>query len=253
MRFPSKSTLARTCANLFRVERALLDEQIAYYRARAGEYEDWFFRRGRYDRGEAQRHAWFREVAVVEAALREAGPRGRVLELACGTGLWTRKLVADADELHAIDASTEVLALNRERVASERVRYVQADLFHWQPRERYDFVFFGFWLSHVPPDRFDAFWATVRAALAPGATVFFVDNAENPAIAARNHRLPAAGDFVMDRYLNDGRHFRVVKIFHAPDALERKLAALGFTGRVRATGDFFVFGDVRQNVKSSRD
>lgn len=227
------------------MERALLDEQIAYYRARAGEYEDWFFRRGRYDRGDAHRHAWFAELDVVEAALRDARPRGRVLELACGTGLWTRRLVADAEEVHAIDASPEVIALNRERVASAKVRYEQADLFRWQPREAYDFIFFGFWLSHVPPARFDAFWETLRAALAPGGTIFFVDNAENPEIAARNHQLPADGDFVMSRYLNDGRHFRVVKIFHAPDALEQRLDALGLTGRVRATEQFFVFGDVR--------
>ena len=168
-----------------RLDRDLLDEQIAYYSARAAEYDEWFLRQGRYDRGEEHRRAWFAEVEAVEAALREARPRGRVLELACGTGLWTRRLLEHATELTAIDASPEVLELNRERVASERVRYVQADLFRWQPRTEFDFVFFGFWLSHVPPDRFAAFWETVRAALAPGGSVFFVDNARNPAIAAQ--------------------------------------------------------------------
>jgi len=225
------------------VDRELLDEQIAYYRARAPEYEDWFFRRGRYDRGEAHRRAWFAEVEAVETALRSACPRGRVLELACGTGLWTRRLAAFASELTAIDASPEVLERNRERVGDERVRYVRADLFRWQPRERFDFVFFGFWLSHVPPDRFVSFWETVRAALAPGGTAFFVDNAQNPAIAAREHRLPEAG-FVMDRVLGDGRHFRVVKVFYEPGALERRLASLGFRGRVESTGEFFVVGAV---------
>lgn len=224
-------------------ERELLDEQIAYYRARAAEYEEWFFRRGRYDRGEAQRRAWSAEIEAVEAALREARPRGRVLELACGTGLWTQRLAESASEVTAIDASPEVLVLNRERVASERVRYLQADLFRWQPRERFDFVFFGFWLSHVPPARFGSFWETVRAALAPDGSVFFVDNAHNPAIAARDHSLPEGG-FVMERLLNDGRRFRVVKVFYAPDALERRLEALGWTGRVRSTGEFFVYGDV---------
>lgn len=226
------------------MDRELLDEQIAYYRARAPEYEEWFFRLGRYDRGEAHRDAWFAEVAQVESALRAAGPRGHVLELACGTGLWTRRLVEHATELTAIDAAPEALALNRERVASERVRYLQADLFQWQPRGLFDFVFFGFWLSHVPPDRFASFWETVRAALAPGGKVFFVDNADNPAIAARDHRLPAAGDHVMDRILNDGRRFRVVKVFHAPETLERRLSELGFDGSVRSTGEFFVYGCV---------
>ena len=230
------------------MERELLDEQIAYYRARAPEYEEWFFRQGRYERGEAHRKAWFAELEAVEAALRSAEPGGRVLELACGTGLWTRRLAPHASELTAIDAAPEVLELNRERVASERVRYLQADLFGWQPQERYDFVFFGFWLSHVPPDRFASFWATVRAALAPGGSVFFVDNAHSPEIAARNHRLPESG-FVMDRVLNDGRQFRVVKVFYEPADLERRLAALGWAGSVRGTGEYFLYGDVRQKVK----
>ena len=63
-------------------ERNLLDEQMAYYQARAGEYDEWFFREGRYDHGPAQRAEWFREVTRVEAELRAAGPRGDVLELA---------------------------------------------------------------------------------------------------------------------------------------------------------------------------
>jgi SAM-dependent methyltransferase len=224
------------------VDRELLDEQIAYYRARVPEYDEWFLRQGRYDHGEAHRRAWFDEVAAVEAALREAWPRGRVLELACGTGLWTRRLVGHADELVAIDASPEALELNRERVASERVRYVQADLFRWQPRGLFDFVFFGFWLSHVPPARFTAFWEAVLAALAPGGNVFFVDNARSPAVLAHDHRLPEDG-FVMDRVLNDGRRFRVVKVYYQPDELERRLAELGFRGRVCGS-EFFVWGEV---------
>jgi len=230
------------------MDREVLDEQIAYYRARAPEYEEWFFRQGRYDRGEAHRKAWFAELESVEAALRGAEPRGRVLELACGTGLWTRHLAPHASELTAIDAAPEALARNRERVASGRIRYEQADLFHWQPRDRYDFVFFGFWLSHVPPDRFASFWTMLRSALAPGGRVFFVDNAHNPEIAARNHPLPERG-FVMDRVLNDGRQFRVVKVFYEPAHLESRLAALGWAGGVRATGEYFVYGDVRRGVE----
>jgi SAM-dependent methyltransferase len=225
------------------VDRELLDEQIAYYRARAPEYDEWFFRQGRWDRGGAHTAAWFAELAQVEAALASARPRGRVLELACGTGLWTRHLVAHASELTAIDAAPEALERNRARVGGGRVRYVQADLFQWQPREQYDFVFFGFWLSHVPPERFSAFWATVRAALAPGGSVCFVDNARDSMADVRREG-PADGGFVIERLLNDGRRFRVVKIFYAPADLSRRLAAIGFAGAVRGTGSFFVYGDV---------
>lgn len=224
------------------MDRELLDEQVSYYRARAAEYDEWFFRQGRYDHGEAHRRAWFAEIAEVEAALRDARPHGQVLELACGTGLWTRRLVESAAHVTAIDVSPEVLQLNRERLASGRVRYVQADLFSWQPNESFDFVFFGFWLSHVPPERFEAFWSQVRSALKSGGFVFFVDNANDPEVAARDHAFPGAGDFVMERKLNDGRRFRVVKVLYEPPTLHRRLEALGWRGYVRTPGRYFIYG-----------
>jgi demethylmenaquinone methyltransferase/2-methoxy-6-polyprenyl-1,4-benzoquinol methylase len=220
--------------------RQLLDEQIAYYRARAHEYDEWFFRTGRYDRGEEFRREWNAEIETVEAALRELRPFGRVLELACGTGLWTRRLVESAESVTAVDASGEVIALNRRRVGSDAVRYLQADLFEWRPSERYDFVFFGFWLSHVPPPHFEAFWSLVRAALAPGGTVFFVDNKRN--FTSLDHQQFVGEDYVVERELNDRRRFRVVKVFHDPESLEAKLGELGWQADVRAAGEFFLYG-----------
>lgn len=223
--------------------KELIDEQIAYYRARAPEYEEWFVRAGRYDRGEAHRRVWLAEVAELERALEAAEPRGELLELACGTGLWTRRLAARAARVTALDASPEVIALNRERVGAENVEYVEADLFAWEPTRRWDFVFFGFWLTHVPPALFDAFWAKLRRALRPGGRVFFVDNTRAPEVLAKDHRWPEGGDVVMERRLNDGRRFRVIKVFYEPAELEARLAALGWRGFVRASR-YFLYGAV---------
>jgi len=225
-------------------DRPLIDEQIAYYRARAEEYDEWWFRTGRYDRGEEQRRAWFGEVAQLEAALRDARPVGRVLELACGTGLWTRHLVETAESLTAVDASPEVARLNAERVKSSRVQYVQADLFEWRPDSLYDLVFFGFWLSHVPEHRFVDFWRMVRSALRPDGQAFFIDNLFGQEQTAANHKDIDRGG-VVERKLNDGRTFSIVKIFYEPAALEKRLGGLGWTGYVRSTGRFFIHGCVR--------
>jgi len=169
-------------------EDELLREQVEYYRSRASEYDEWFFRQGRYDRGPAHREEWRCEVAVVEAALAQALTPGNVLELACGTGLWTRRLAESQSHVMAIDASPEAIAINRERVKSDRVTYHVADLFSWVPPVgAFDAVVFGFWLSHVPPTRFEAFWAAVKSALRPGGAVFFVDSLFEPASTAANH------------------------------------------------------------------
>jgi trans-aconitate methyltransferase len=88
-------------------------------------------------------------------------PTGSVLELACGPGTWTAQLLHHAADVTAVDASPEMLAIASARVGGERVRFVPADLFRWQPDRRYDVVFFGFWLSHVPAERFASFWSVV--------------------------------------------------------------------------------------------
>ena len=84
-------------------------------------------------------------------ALETFRPAGQVLELACGPGVWTGQLLRHATEVTAVDASPDMLAVAAAQVGSDRVRFVRADLFDWVPDRRYDVVFFGFWLSHVPP------------------------------------------------------------------------------------------------------
>jgi len=224
-------------------DEAVLDEQIAYYRARAGEYDEWFERCGRYDRGVAHREAWRKEAAVVESALKALGRHERCLELACGTGLWTRHLAELCDEVTAVDASPEVIELNHSRLGDGRVNYVQADLFGWKPETVYDLVFFSFWLSHVPEERFDGFWETVDAALATGGRVFLVDSLYNPESTASDHAAPSRSGIV-SRTLNDGQNFRIVKIFHTPESLAARLDPLGWRTKLCSSGSFFLYGEV---------
>jgi len=237
-----------------RVEPAdVLQEQLDYYRARAAEYDEWWLREGRYDRGLAHRAQWFREAYEVRLALAEFRPRGKILELASGTGIWTEQLLPFARRLTALDASPEMLAINAGRVNSPLVRYLQADLFRWRPAsdERYDTVFFGFWLSHVPPERFDDFWELVRSCLAPQGRVFFVDSLRQETSTASDHVLPASGTNVLQRRLNDGREFRVYKIFYQPVELAARLQILGWNFELKQTDNFFIYGSGSRAVPAA--
>jgi ubiquinone/menaquinone biosynthesis C-methylase UbiE len=220
----------------------ILKQQIQYYQARAAEYDQWFYRQGRYDWGEAANQRWFDQAEIVRRVLHDVGPAEHALELACGTGIWTQELVKLAQRVTALDASPEMIAINRAKVASPRVTYREADLFTWQPDEQYDLLFFGFWLSHVPPDRLDAFLGKVHSALRPGGRFFFVDSRLELTSSAHDHPTPNADDLVQTRKLNDGREFRVVKVFYDPAALGKKLAALGFEAAVTATETYFLYG-----------
>jgi SAM-dependent methyltransferase len=219
----------------------ILQEQIQYYRERASEYDEWFFRQGRYDRGENHRQQWFFEVAEVEKALRDAIPSGDILELACGTGLWTQHLVPFATHLTAVDASPEAIALNQQRVASASVEYVVADLFNWTPNQQFDFIFFGFWLSHLPTEQLTPFWQMVKGSLKPNGRVFFVDSRLTQESTARNHAALNQQGY-SERKLNDGRTYRVVKIFHEPSQLQESLQSSGWLGQVNYTKNYFLYG-----------
>src|ERR1700685_3081157 len=154
----------------------LLAEQRSYYRSRAPEYDEWWQRQGRYDRGEEELLEWQRQVALVDDALASFGATGSVLELAGGTGWWTERLARTADGLTVVDSSPEALALNQTRVGRSDVNYVEADLFDWQPDSHYDVAFFSFWLSHVPRSRFGEFWLLLGSCLTPFGRAFLIDN-----------------------------------------------------------------------------
>jgi demethylmenaquinone methyltransferase/2-methoxy-6-polyprenyl-1,4-benzoquinol methylase len=212
----------------------LIAEQIRYYRARAPEYDATVTPDG-------DPLALFGED--IQGALAAFAPTGNVLELACGTGIWTQLLAEHAQRITALDSSPEMIELARARVADERVRFVRADLFQWEPPERYDAVVFANWLSHVPFERFAAFWSLVARSLAEGGRVFFVDEAHD---AWRHEQLSLGEDFVgrpgtpvVRRTLRDGSSFNIFKVFWDPAELEARLGDLGWDIAVHPSGPFF--------------
>jgi ubiquinone/menaquinone biosynthesis C-methylase UbiE len=229
---------------------AMLAEQVAFYRARAPKYDEWWQRSGAYDRGPELAAEWDRQLRQVEEALRVFSVSGDVLELAGGTGWWTERLARSADQLTVVDSSPEVLEINRTRTARADVEYVVADLFAWVPERRYDVVFFSFWLSHVPRQRSAAFWSMVRSCLSPDGRVFLVDNHTDP------HHDPSPGSDFKDPYvlqyeldkqvrrLDDGREYNVVKVMYEPDELAAQLHSLGWSADIKATR-WFLFGTAR--------
>lgn len=98
-------------------------------------------------------------------------------------------------------------------------------------------MFFGFWLSHVPADRFPSFWSAVASGLVPGGRVMFVDDGHRTS----EDLLEGPGSSTIERRLRDGRRFRAVKVALEPLSLERSLCELGWAIEVRSLpGPFFL-------------
>ena len=210
----------------------LLESQREYYDLRAPDYGD----ASRPDR----KHSGVAEAGWGNELIGEFAPRGAVLELACGPGVYTADLAEHAESVTAVDASARMLARARAAILDPKITFVRADIFTWEPDRTYDAVFFGAWLSHVPLERFDDFWDLVRSCLAPEGRVAFIDEDER---AERYEFERSAGERpVARRRLADGREFDIVKVFWRADDLEQRLRSSGWDISVRSVGESYLFG-----------
>jgi SAM-dependent methyltransferase len=212
----------------------ILAAQRAYYDLRAPDYMDLSKPSDRAVRG------WLPQQ--LSSQLIDAfAPAGDVLELACGTGWWTKDIVRHARTLTCVDGSSRMIERNRQAIGErENVRYIEADIFGWIPDRAYDAVLFSTWLSHVPFDRFDAFWGLVRRCLGPGGRIAFIDEDDR---GGRNEETTVVdGVPVATRTLADGRSFDIVKVFWRPDELEARLQSSGWDIEVRPVGETYLFG-----------
>jgi demethylmenaquinone methyltransferase/2-methoxy-6-polyprenyl-1,4-benzoquinol methylase len=217
-----------------------LREQKRYYRERAAEYDNSL---PGHDDATADAQAW--EFLALPQIIARLARCDLALELACGTGIWTPHVLQVARAILAVDASPEMLALHRAKVADARVRYQVANLFAWEAEQPVDLAFAAFWFSHVPAERLAPLLAMLRRAVRPGGQLCVIDEPDSsPA------RPPAADLARQDaaretRTLRDGRRFQIVKIYRPPEQLKVRCAEAGFTQATCIRGTYF-FGLITQ-------
>jgi demethylmenaquinone methyltransferase/2-methoxy-6-polyprenyl-1,4-benzoquinol methylase len=190
----------------------------AYYARRASEYEKIF------DKPERQA-----DLARMRVDIPRLFVDQRVLEIACGTGYWTPLIAAQAESVLATDFNEEPLAIARTKFYRKaNVRFEQADAYalpDW-PR-RFSACYAGFWWSHIPLARIDAFLKDLARALEPGAIVAFMDNRYVEGSSTPLSRTDADGNTYQTRRLADGSSHEVLKNFPAPQEMRSRLSRFG--------------------------
>lgn len=208
----------------------VLAGQVDYYRRRAAEYDATAYG----DLTSAR--------ARIARLVGEMNPAGTVLEIACGTGLWTEALARTAEHVTAMDVAPEAVQIARARVPAANVEFVIADVFAWDRRARFDVVFFSAWLSHVPDSRFEQFWQLLTGLLTERGRVLFIDEH----VDERQKEAYVEGrEEVVERRLHDGSTYLIIKNFVDPPRLERRLRGLGWECTVQPDGGDWVVGEAR--------
>jgi ubiquinone/menaquinone biosynthesis C-methylase UbiE len=177
---------------------------LEYYARRATEYEAIY--------AKPERQA---DLSRLRARLGEVMRGRRVLELACGTGVWTQVIAEVAASVVATDVVDEVLAIaQRKAYPPGLVSFDRLDAFALPSlRGRFTAVFAGFLWSHVDRRRLGTLLATLTRAVGDGVRVVFLDNRFVAGSSTPISRRDEDGNSYQRRRLGDGSEHEVLKNF----------------------------------------
>jgi demethylmenaquinone methyltransferase/2-methoxy-6-polyprenyl-1,4-benzoquinol methylase len=184
-----------------------------YYDERAPEYEEAYVRgTGTASIPDPQ---VFRAEAETLTRIVERFARGRLIDLACGTGYWLPYYAKHCSTITLIDQSAKMLDECREKVGSlglgDRASIIQADVLDhtYEPRA-YDAALVGFFLSHFSEDREEQrVFDILEATLDSSGQFLILDSAWSPERARFNAKSERQA-----RHLNDGTRFEIFKRYY---------------------------------------
>lgn len=188
----------------------------AYYRARAGEYDEVYAFPAR-----------AADLAILRAWLADR-VRGRsVLEVAAGTGYWTLAAAPVARCILATDINLETLAIAAARQPGATVAFQAADAFDL-PRlpDPPEVGMAHLWWSHVKLQDQQRLLSHLATRLQPRARLLMIDETFVRHLSTPPSRRDAVGNSYQTRILLDGGLFEVVKNHPDEAALRHSLEPL---------------------------
>lgn len=177
------------------------DDMRAYYRERAPVYERVY--------NYSQRQ---KDLRYLEQYIPKQFAGRDVLEIAAGTGYWTRFIAGQANSVLATDVTEEALQQIDSTKASISTQILDAyDLDQLQTK--YSGFFAGLWLSHVPKEQLTSFISQIHYRILSGAIVMFIDNSIAQCKSLPITSTDDAGNTYQTRTLDNGTEYEVLKNF----------------------------------------
>jgi ubiquinone/menaquinone biosynthesis C-methylase UbiE len=191
------------------MDPALRRGMLRYYDERAPEYEDAYV----LGTGTASipDPEVFRREAVLLAGIVERFARGRLVDLACGTGYWLPHYAARCSQITLIDQAPRMLDECRKKIATldapDRITIVRDDVLeHPFTSGAFDSALIGFLISHLTGDQEQTLFERVRRLLDAKGRFLILESAWSPERARVNVKVER-----QERRLNDGSRFEIYK------------------------------------------
>lgn len=203
------------------------DQTLEYYQKRAPEYDKIYFR----DNPDRQA-----ELANLYAVSREVLTGRDVLDLACGTGFWTKIVSERAKTIVGIDINPGTLAEAGRKHFACPTRLIRGDFFH-PPivPGTVDGLLATYVISHVKRQDLPRLRDEIRRIMPPGSPAFFCDN--NP-VCEPVPELIWDDDTVNSyrrRRLENGEEFLILKNYFEPAELEKLFSSWGTVERLTSS------------------
>jgi len=183
-----------------------------YYSRRAFEYENIYEKPERQD-----------DLELLKRLVKDFLQDKFVLEIACGTGYWTKIISNAAHSIVAMDSSKEVLDIARSKsYQKSNVDFINDDALSLSKiKNIFNSAFCGFWLSHVHRKKIESFITNLHTKLKPSSIVIMTDNNYVEGSSTPVSRKDEAENKYQLRKLEDGSEYEVMKNFYLEDDLKK--------------------------------
>ena len=189
----------------------MLDQTLEYYQKRAPEYDQIYFR------DNPDRHA---ELAAMYTTSWNAMSGRHVLDVACGTGFFTRIVAEKAASIVGIDINAGTIAEAGRKQFLCPIHFVRAVFFRLPSAPSYfDGLLATFAVSHIRRQELERLREETARVLRPGSRAFLCDN---------NLDCEVERDLIWDddrvnsykkRRLKNGEEFLILKNYYSRDEL----------------------------------
>jgi demethylmenaquinone methyltransferase/2-methoxy-6-polyprenyl-1,4-benzoquinol methylase len=143
-----------------------------------------------------------------------------ILEIACGTGFWTKTISEVSTKITATDLNEKVLEVAKNKKFNCKIDFIQDDSYKLEKiTEKHNSLFAGFWFSHIPKSRVHEFVEVIHKKLHEHAIVVFMDNLYVEGNSTPISRVDTEGNSYQNRKLKDNSQHEILKNFYAEDWL----------------------------------
>lgn len=185
---------------------------VEYYSKRAQEYDDIYHRPDKIR---------LKEQKFLAKYISQTFKGKFVLELACGTGFWTKYLLKSAKKILATDYSENMLEIVGKRYSKNpKIMFLQADAYNPPiSYPKFNAAMANFWFSHIPKKKIRKFLETLHSRLSKNSVILIVDGVYVKGLGGDLVVKKESEDTYKRRKLNSGEYFDILKNYYTKKEL----------------------------------